>query len=130
MDKTDNVKIKRSQKDYNLGFKLAVIEQVEKGELTYKQAQRQYGIQGRSTILVWLRKHGRLDWSNPYEVTMSKSKQTPAQLIKQLERQLDDERTRNLILNKMVDVCDKEYGMSLRKKYSAEVSNSFNKLKK
>ncbi len=30
--------IKRSQKDYSLAFKLAVVEQVEKGELTYKQA--------------------------------------------------------------------------------------------
>ncbi|AZP63777.1 Putative IS3 family transposase [Pseudomonas aeruginosa] len=31
--------------------------------MTYKQAQVRYGIQGRSTVLVWLRKHGRQDWS-------------------------------------------------------------------
>ncbi|EGM79782.1 hypothetical protein Rhein_0242 [Rheinheimera sp. A13L] len=55
--------VKRSQKDYSLAFKLAVVEQVEKGELTYKQAQDSYGIQGRSTVLVWLRKWGKLDWS-------------------------------------------------------------------
>ena len=54
--------IKRTQKDYTLAFKLAVVEQVEKGELTYKQAQDRYGIQGRSTVLVWLRKHGRQNW--------------------------------------------------------------------
>ncbi|ATU98272.1 hypothetical protein [Aeromonas salmonicida] len=30
-------------------------KQIEKGELTHKQAQARYGIQGRSTILVWLR---------------------------------------------------------------------------
>ena len=57
-------KLKRSQRDYTMGFKLSVVEQVEKGQLTYKQAQRKYGIQGRSTVLVWLRKHGRLDWSS------------------------------------------------------------------
>jgi transposase-like protein len=45
--------IKRTQRDYTLAFKLAVVEQVEKGELTYKQAQQRYGIQGRSTVLVW-----------------------------------------------------------------------------
>ena len=56
--------IKRTQRDYTLAFKLAVVEQVEKGELTYKQAQQRYGIQGRSTVLVWLRKHGRQGWSN------------------------------------------------------------------
>ena len=54
---------RRSQRDYTLGFKLAVVDQVEKGELSYKEAQRRYGIQGRSTVLVWLRKHGRQDWS-------------------------------------------------------------------
>ncbi|MBA1296932.1 helix-turn-helix domain-containing protein, partial [Pseudomonas lurida] len=42
-------------------LKLAVVDQVEKGELSYKEAQRRYGIQGRSTVLVWLRKHGRQD---------------------------------------------------------------------
>ena len=55
---------KRTQRDYTQAFKLAVVEQVEKGELTYKQAQDRYGIQGRSTVLVWLRKHGRQGWGN------------------------------------------------------------------
>ena len=41
-----------------------VVEQVERGELTYKEAQQRYGIQGRSTVLSWLRKHGHLDWVN------------------------------------------------------------------
>ena len=54
---------KRTQRDYSLAFKLSVVDQVEAGEITYKQAQNRYGIQGRSTVLVWLRKHGRLDWS-------------------------------------------------------------------
>lgn len=35
------------QRDYTLAFKRSVVEQVEKGELTYKQAQERYGIQGR-----------------------------------------------------------------------------------
>jgi hypothetical protein len=30
--------VKRTQRDYNLGFKLAVVEQIEKGDMTYKQA--------------------------------------------------------------------------------------------
>ena len=42
---------KRTQRDYPLSFKIAVVEQVEKGEMTYKQAQQRYGIQGRSTVL-------------------------------------------------------------------------------
>ena len=34
--------IKRTQKDYMLAFKLAVVEQVEKGELAFKEAQHRY----------------------------------------------------------------------------------------
>ncbi len=30
---------KRMQRDYSLAFKLAVVDQVEKGEMTYQQAQ-------------------------------------------------------------------------------------------
>ena len=48
MDKSTPTRRKRTQRDYTMGFKLAVVEQVEKGQITYKQAQRHYGIQGRS----------------------------------------------------------------------------------
>ncbi|TKB56494.1 transposase, partial [Ferrimonas aestuarii] len=59
MEKVEPKRRRRSQRDYPMAFKLSVVEQVEKGEMTYKQAQKRYGIQGRSTVLVWLRKHGR-----------------------------------------------------------------------
>jgi transposase len=32
--------VRRSQRDYTLGFKLSVVDQVEKGDLTYKQAHK------------------------------------------------------------------------------------------
>lgn len=117
MDNVTPTRKKRTQRDYNLGFKLAVVDQVEKGELTYKQAQHRYGIQGRSTVLTWLRKHGRLDWSRSRKTAMSQSPETPEQKIKRLERELEDERLRNLLLNEMVDIVDREYGAGLRKKY-------------
>lgn len=78
MKKEEQPRNKCTQRDYNLGFKLAVVSQVEKGELRYKQAQKLYGIQCRSTVLVWLRKHGNLDWSKPALLMKSKSKETPA----------------------------------------------------
>jgi hypothetical protein len=59
-------------------------------QLHLKQIQKSYGIQGISTVLVWLRKYGTLDLSNPNLRQMQKSKETPAQKIKRLERQLED----------------------------------------
>jgi transposase len=131
MTKAPTTRNKRTQRDYTLGFKLAVVDLIEKGDFTYKQAQQHYGIQGRSTVLVWLRKHGKLDWSKPICLpNMPKSKETPAQIIKRLERQLEDERMKNIVLNKMVDVMDKEYGAGLRKKYLSEPSGKVNKPEK
>ena len=108
---------RRSQRDYSLAFKLQVVQQVEKGELTYKKAQRQYGIQGRSTVLVWLRKHGTLDWTLPKQYTVENNKEpTPEQRIKQLEAALKDEQDRNLIYKTMFDILQKEHGIALPKK--------------
>ena len=120
---------KRTQRDYTLGFKLAVVSEVEKGDMTYKQAQRLYGIQGRSTVLVWLRKHGNLDWSNPTKHLMNtpKRKETPAQKIKRLERELSDERLKNEILNMTIDRADQRYGTSIRKKILPKQSGASDK---
>jgi len=122
MKKVESTGKRRSQRDYNMGFKLAIVNQVEKGELTYKQAQKVYGIQGRSTVLNWLRKHGTLDWSIRIRQTMPKAKETPAQQIKRLEKQLDDERLKNKMLNYMIDLAEGELGTSIRKKQLPEQS--------
>ncbi|WP_445265598.1 IS3 family transposase [Sphingobacterium sp. MYb382] len=109
--------LRRSQRDYSLAFKLSVVRQVEKGELTYKQAQSHYGIQGRSTVLVWLRKLGNLDWSLPKQYTMNKHiDPSPEQRIKLLEKALKDEQDRNLVYKTMFEIMEKEYGNGCAKK--------------
>lgn len=106
--------IKKTQKDYSLAFKLQVVDEVEKGHLTYKQAQLKYGIQGRSTVLTWLRKHGTLDWKNKLPM---KKKAPPRTYISQLEakiKRLEDEKE---ILNKAIDIADELFETDIRKKY-------------
>ena len=121
-------KEKRTQRDYSIGFKLRVVSQVENGDYTYKQAQKEYGIQGRSTVLVWLRRYGNLDWSKPNLHTMHNSKETPAQKIKRLEKELADEKLKTKVLNTMIDISDKQYGTQIRKKfYSQQSSDSTDK---
>lgn len=124
MKHSENPRKKRTQRDYNLGFKLAIVSQVERGDMTYKQAQKGYGIQGRSTVLVWLRKHDTLDWSKPRsKVATIHMKETPSQKIKRLERELSDERLKNKVLNTMIDIADQQYRTSIRKKYLHNQSN-------
>lgn len=124
MDKEGIKRKRRSQRDYNQAFKLQVISQIEKGEMTYKQAQKYYGIQGNSLVLVWLRKYGTLDWSKPNTQIMPKSKENPAQRIKRLERELADEKLKNKVLNTMIDISDKQYGTEIRKNNSPKPSNT------
>jgi transposase len=110
---------RRSQKDYSLAFKLQVVSEVEKGELSYKQAQKKYGIQGRSTVLVWIRKHGILDWK---ELTVMSHKKTPEQRIKELEALLLMEKEKVHVLNVAIDIADDLLKTDIRKKYMPKQS--------
>ena len=106
--------VKRTQKDYTLAFKLQVVDEVEKGELSQDAAQRKYGVQGNATILVWLRKHGRLDWSA--KRNMGK-KATPNKKIKELEKKIKRLEDEKEILNTAIDIADDMLHTDIRKKY-------------
>lgn len=127
-----NPVIKRTQRDYSLAFKLALVDQIEKGEMTYKQAQDRYGIQGRSTVLCWLRKHGQLDWSvGSPSISTTRGRhfmsdkplsQTPEQRIKELEQQLAQAQQKAEFFEAVVDVLKRDYGVSVIKKPHATSS--------
>ncbi len=61
---------------------------------------------------------------------MPKSKETPSQKIKRLEKELSDERLRNAILNKMINISDQQYGTAIRKKFLSKQSSISNKKSK
>jgi transposase-like protein len=43
---------------YSEMFKMAVVRELEEGNLPYAQVQRKYGIQGCDTVQTWVRKYG------------------------------------------------------------------------
>ena len=127
--------VKRTQRDYSLTFKLSVVEQVERGELSCSEAQTRYGIQSYSTVLTWLRKHGHQDWSRGASAprlrspTMASIPLTPEQRIKELEaelrlaaKQLKESEQKAEFFKAVVDVLEKDYGVSLVKKRSGASS--------
>jgi len=111
---------RKTQKDYSLAFKLEIVNSVEKGELTYKQAQLRYGIQGRSTVLVWLRKHGRLDWRE----SEAMKKDTPNKKIRELEKKLKRLEQEKEVLNRAIDIADSQFNTDIRKKYLSLLSTA------
>ncbi len=115
---------KRTQKDYTLAFKLQVVEEVESGELSQHAVCRKYGIQARSTILSWLRKHGRLNW---YQNTAMAKKPTPNRKIAELEKKIKRLEAEKYILNTVIDVADETLNTDIRKKYLSLLLSESNK---
>lgn len=129
---------KRSQKDYSMPFKLAVVQAVESGELSTTGACRKYGIQARSTVVNWLRKYGTFDWENQTPSNMSQSKEqrlleleAKVKLLEKqkslLEHQVERADKKAIIFDMMIDLAEKEYNISIRKNSSPEQSTSTKK---
>lgn len=128
-----NKHIKRTQKDYSLSFKLGVVQEVERCELSINAALRKYGIQSHGTVLNWLRKYGNFDWENQTPSNMPKTQdqklfeleQKVKLLEKQkafLEKQVETADKKAIIFDMMIDLAEKEFNISIRKKCSPEQS--------
>ncbi len=133
--------VKRSQKDYSDSFKIQVVSEIERGELSTTGALRKYGIQARSTVVNWLRKYGNFDWENQTPSNMPK---TPERRIMELEakvkllekqknhlkKQVNHADKKSIIFDMMIDIAEKEYNIPIRKNSLPEQSNDSKKNKK
>ncbi len=120
---------KRTQWDYSLAFKLTVVDPSRKRRNDLQTSPERYGIQGRSTVLVWLRKHGQLNWFKGIEkpntvgnrMPDSPSTQIPEQRIKELEQQLEETQLKADFFEAVVKVMDRDFGVRISKKRKAEL---------
>jgi transposase len=136
--KRESQYVKRTQKDYTQSLKLQVVGQIERGELSTHQAQKKYGIQARSTVMLWLRKYGNFDWDNQTPSNMPKS---PEQRVMELEakvkllekqkafleQQVHVSDSKAIIFDMMIDLAEKEYQIDIRKNSHPEQSNDLPK---
>lgn len=123
---TDYQYVKRTQKDYPHSFKLQVVQEIERGEMSTHGALRKYGIQSRSTIVGWLRKFGNFNWQDQ---TPSNMPHTPEQKLLELEQkvrllekqkaflemQVEKADKKAIIFDMMIDLAEKEYNIPIRK---------------
>lgn len=118
--------VKRTQKDYTMQFKLQVVREIEDGVFTVSQAQRNYGIQCRGTVVKWLEKYGNFD---PHYKVKKKVMKTAEQrlleleqenrLLKKqklaLEKELSNSDKKVILFDMMIDLAEKEYQIPIRK---------------
>lgn len=121
--------VKRTQRDYSMSFKLQVVQEIERGELGINAATRKYGIQGNATVVIWLRKYGTFDWENQTPSNMPKSQEQKLLELEQkvkllekqkafLEKQVVNSDKKAVFFDMMIDIAEKEFNISIRKKYS------------
>ena len=114
---------RKTQSDYTLAFKLSVVEQIERGDLTPAQARERYGIQGSSTVMYWLRKHGGAQWrkassggKGSQRMSEPSKRMPPEQRIKELELQLKEAQQKAAFFEAVVGVLKRDYGVQIGKK--------------
>ena len=114
---------------YSESFKRAVIEEYLSGGATKEHIYAKYGIRGKSSLTKWMQTLGYIEpnrkgvnfvsVNQPALAKQSTSKPTStAELeakIKFLERQLEDERLRADMYNRLIDLAEKTYKIPVRK---------------
>ena len=130
--------VKRTQRDYSMPFKLAVVQEVERTGIGVCAVARKYGIQSETTVTTWLRKYGNFDVANKTSKPMEKSKDQKLleleERVKMLERQnnrlqheLEMKDHKVAFFDMMIDMAEKEFKIDIRKNSSAEQSTNTKK---
>ena len=140
-ENSENKYVRRTQKDYSMSFKMQVVNEVERGEISVTAAQHKYGIQGNATVINWLRKYGTFDWENQTPSNMPKTQEQKILELEQkvkllekqktlLEKQVETADKKAIIFDMMISFAEKEYNIPIRKKCSPEQSTTTGKKQK
>lgn len=126
MEKPENNYIRRTQKDYSMSFKLAVVQEYETTQISQGSLQRKYGIQGNNTLKRWIEKYSNFDNSNKSLKPMKKNKEQELLELRQkvkhlerrnasLEKELAIKEMKVEFFDMMIDIAEKEYRVDIRK---------------
>jgi len=138
MKETKHKYVKRTQRDYSMPFKLAVVQEVERTGIGICAVARKYGIQSETTVTTWIRKYGNFDVANKTSKPMEKSKEQKLleleERVKMLERQnnrlqheLEMKDHKVAFFDMMIDMAEKEFNIDIRKNSSAGQSTNTKK---
>ena len=113
------------------GLKQTIINEYLVGSFSYRQLGKKYGI-SYNTIHRWILAHQQQQLEQGQAIAQAAILQTmkedakatdqplisnPAEQIKELQKQLAQERLHNKLLTAMIDVAEEELKIPIRKKY-------------
>lgn len=118
----------RNVNRYSIGFKLRVVEEIEKQGLLVEEAKRRYGINGGQTIQRWIRKFGKHHLL--HTVIRIETMEEKDQLKKlqaenqQLKMALADSLMEKRCLEVLIEQVDKVYKTDVKKNFGGPASGN------
>ena len=120
--------VRKGTEAYDLKLKTKIIKEYLKGEKSYAMLGRQYKI-NPGIISRWVRiaRYGRPPKAKPQKITkftgmqekVNKTIEELQEQVKALNKQLEDEQLKTLILEKTIEIAKRDYNIDLLKKYEA-----------
>ena len=108
--KTITLSSKPTYQGYSHGFKIAIIERVENGQLSINQAGKEYDV-CNSSIRKWIKKYGNLD-----RKLRNMQGKSPKQKIAELEKKLKESEKKVLIWETAMEIIEDKYDIDVKKK--------------
>ncbi len=121
------IKVILPAKTYSDAFKKKVVAEYERGVLNKDQLQQKYVIGGNSSVLDWCRRFGKLHYPEKGTATGRPMKDPQKQRIKELEKQLALEKLKVMAYEKLIEIAEREDGISILKKDAAKQLKSLDK---
>ena len=113
---------------YSESFKRQIVREYEQGLLNKRQLQSIYGIGGKSRLLEWCRKYGKLAYPEQ-SPTGRPMKDPQKQRIKELEAKLKAAELKLTVYDKLIEVTNRELDADIVKKIEARLSENWQQKK-
>jgi transposase-like protein len=114
---------------YSESFKRQIVREYEQGLLNKRQLQSKYGIGGKSRLLEWCRKYGKLAYPER-SPTGRPMKDPQKQRIKELEAKLKAAELKLKVYDKLIEVTNRELDADIVKKIEARLSENWQQTKR
>ena len=121
--------MKREVNYYSDELKSKAVFEYLNTNLSRREIREKFGIKGHCCLDSWIRKFGLSKPSSKdlksFKIMAKEKAKTPQERelearISELEKQLDYEKLRNIALNRMIDIAEKDMHIPIRKKHGAK----------
>jgi len=109
--KTITLTSKPNYQGYSHGFKMAVIEHIENGQLSISQAAKEYEC-SRSAVQKWVKKYANLE-----RKLRSLKGKSPQEEIADLKKKLKQEQRKVVVWEAAMEVVEEMYNSDVKKSY-------------